>query len=132
MIEKIISSIVLDRTCSVCGGVRKYRATPRSTKVEVVECKACNGKGYLSDCFNTTALLTPHVHLIPMGVAMSMKQQNIMLVNTNDGVDIVARNLAGARFKRIYSFCVEHDDPVMKYVRSRLTEKPAEIHMYFD
>lgn len=132
IIESIISKMVLDRTCTVCGGIKRYIETS-SAKTEPVICKACGGKGYNSDCSNVSVLLTPYVDLIPIGVRQSMRNQNMYVVDTYLAIYHFPEELRGIRIKRLYTYCVSRDDRVLKMAETRLLkDEPIEIHMYFD
>lgn len=131
MIEQIVTKMVLDRVCPVCGGLTRFKAT-RSARTEVIECNACNGKGYISSCTNASALLTPHADRLPLGIQMSMKQQNMLLVDTTKPKELIYTSIRGYWLKRLYTYNVGTEDFAFIEAKRRLLDKPAEIHMYFD
>lgn len=131
MLEQIISKMILDRACNVCGGIKYYRPT-RGVKTEPVVCEACNGKGYMNDSSNATLFLTPHISMIPLGIRESMKQQNIYTVDTNLSGQVFMNKIAGIRFKRLYTYNVDIFNKAYEYARTRICLPPTEIHMYFD
>jgi hemolysin activation/secretion protein len=131
MIEHIITKMVLDRTCPVCGGLSRYRTT-QSARTETVECNNCSGKGYNSDCSYASVLLVPNRQHISLGIQLSMKQQNMYIV---DGFTI--ESVRGLHITRLYTYNIEPDSHAFGFCKWRMDipkkqRKPVEIHMYFD
>lgn len=127
MLDHIISKIVTDRFCEVCGGIKHYRLN-KDGRSEVVECKTCGGKGYLSDSSNASALLVQNLQSIPLGIRQTMEIQNIVAVDPT-----TINKLVGVLVKRLYVYNVPINSYAFKFAYNRLAAPgPREIHIYFD
>jgi hypothetical protein len=120
MIEHIITKMVLDRTCPVCNGIQRYRAT-ESANNELIVCNNCEGRGFM-DKTEPSVLIVHDKTLVAVGVRGSMQTQKMYVVDSIDDTDI-----KGLKPMRIYTYNISVDNPVFRYLYSR---NPREIHMY--
>lgn len=119
MLEHIISKMVLDRACPICGGLKRFKPTGKAREDSIV-CSNCNGKGYMSDT-EPSVLLVESIAAVPPGVVMSMETQQMFVVED-------FRRLFEIKPHRVYTYNVH----VKSEVFVGLTDgKLKEIHMYF-
>lgn len=125
MIEHIISKMVLDRTCPICNGMKRFKKSDR----DLIDCSNCSGRGYTSDVRNMSALLVEDLRIVPLGIVMSMKQQNMLVVD-----EARVEKLRGYCIRRLYVYNVDVNSYLFKFAnwRQKWCTEPTEIHIYFD
>lgn len=120
MLEHIITKMVLDRACPICGGVQHFKRTA-SAKTESIVCSNCNGKGYMQDT-EPSVLIVQYKDSLPIQVISTMKQQQMYVVDSIDD-----KYLKGLKPKRIYGYNINLDNEILRYLSAR---HPKEIHLY--